>query len=195
MARELLLILADNESTGNHQGYFHVGEILAAHGVRGEIKARLLSSDPQRLASLADCFLADRAEKNFMPVRITGSRKAKGAWILSIKGITDRDAAEKLRGCLLSVRREDAITLGQNEWFIDDLIGCEVMDRSHGYLGNLVEIIENPAHDIYMIRSSGEKDLLFPALKSIILDVDLETKKIMVDLPEGLYEIYREQQK
>lgn len=163
--------------------------------MRGELKVRLLSSDRQRLKSLRDCYLTQPDEKSGQPVRITAAREVKGFWLISLLGVNDREQAEKLRGCLLSVDRDQAIKLKEDEWFVADLLGCEVYDSQYGYLGHLADILQYPAQDIYIVAMAGCKDILFPARKTIIIKVDLAGRRIDVDLPPGLYEVYRETEK
>lgn len=172
--------------------YFHVGEILAAHGVQGELKARVLSSDKQRLKQLRECYLTSPDETEHVPAKIINARPVRGFWLISLQGIADREQAQKLRGSLISVERKNALTLGENEWFVADLIGCAVYDAKYGLLGQLTDILEHPAQDVYVVSLKGQKDILFPARKTIVQNVDLDLRHIKVVLPEGLYEVYRE---
>jgi 16S rRNA processing protein RimM len=170
----------------------HVGQIGRAHGLQGEVRVMLLSSDPDRLARLSDCLLVSADERAVKPAHIESVRPANGLFLVKLQGIDDRTQAEHLNGQYLSVGRDQAITLPPGQWFVCDLVQCKVYDSREGYLGDLRDIIQGSAHDIYVVSLPGQPDLLFPARKIILRNVDLESRRIDVELPEGLYEVYRE---
>ena len=176
----------------NLQTHFHIGRIVGAHGLAGEVKVQVLSSDEDRFQSLTDCLLTSADEKSRQTVTIENSRRAGKVQLIKLAGFDDRTAAEKLRGCFLSVDREHALVLTDDEYFISDLIGCQVYDHEHGYLGHVADILTHQAQDIYVIRHEGDNDLLFPAIKAILRRIDLEQRRIDVNLLAGLYELYRE---
>lgn len=170
----------------------HVGRILRAHGLAGEIKVLPLTSDPDRFRILKDCLLLAADEKIIRDVRIENARSFQAEIIVKLEGVDERSQADALRGCFLSVRRGQAVVLPPDNWFICDLIGCGVYDEKEGYLGKLIDVIQNSAQDVYLVHLAGQPDLLFPALKSILLKVDIPGRRIDVRLSEGLYEVYRE---
>ncbi len=171
--------------------YLHIGQIVAVHGLRGEVKVKLLSSDPDRLDQVSDCYISSPDEATHQPATIEKSRRQSGTFLVKLSGTDDRGAAELLRGHFLSVKREQAMQLEEDQYFVCDLIGCLVFDQSHGLLGEVLDIQGHQAQDTYVVRQTGKKDLLFPAIKSILLSVDLKARRIDVKLPDGLYEIYR----
>jgi 16S rRNA processing protein RimM len=169
----------------------HVGHIGRAHGLSGEIRVTVLSSDPDRLESLGECLLMSADEKSSRPVIIESSRRTQGHSLVKLKGVDDRTQAERLTGCFLSVEREKAMSLRPGEWFICDIIGCRVRDEKLGDIGSVREILQNHTQDIYVVHQDGKPDLLFPAMKSILLSVDIENQQLDVRLPDGLFEVYR----
>jgi 16S rRNA processing protein RimM len=170
----------------------HIGKITGAHGLNGEIKVFALTDDPARFSDLHECLLVTSDEKSRVPATATGARFFHDTVLLKLKGIDDRSAAEKLRGLLISVTRDQAVALPPDTWFICDLIGSQVYDQEHGLLGELVDVLQTTAHDVYTVRLPGARDLLFPVLKSVLRQVDLAAHRIDVQLPAGLYEIYRD---
>ena len=170
----------------------HIGRIIGAHGLSGELKILPLTNDPKRFLTLDDCLITSDDEKERVPAHAQGARFSGDQVLLKLQGISDRTAAEQLKGRLLSVTREHAVALPPDTWFICDLLGCEVHDQDHGYLGQLKDVQTGPAQDVYVVAKAKEKDLLFPARKTILKHVDLELRRIDVELPAGLYEIYRE---
>lgn len=169
----------------------HIGRILRAHGLRGEVKILSLSSDPDRFENLHECLLVSADEKIIQTIQIESARSNQEQIILKLKGVDDRNQAETMRGRFLSVNRENAAVLPPDHWFICDLIGCEVFDENEGALGVLTDVMQNAAQDVYTVHQTGQTDILFPALKSILLKVDIPGRRIDVRLSNGLYEVYR----
>ncbi len=170
----------------------HIGRIIGAHGLQGELKILPLTDDAKRFLDLDECLIITSDEKDRVPAQAAGARFFNDLVILRLQGVTDRTQAEALKGRLISVTRDHAVALPPDTWFICDLLGCDVYDDVHGHLGHLTDIQPNAAQDVYVIHMPGAKDLLFPALKSIMRTVDLEKRRIDVHLPNGLYEIYRD---
>jgi 16S rRNA processing protein RimM len=170
----------------------HIAKLGRAQGLRGEVRATVLSSDQDRLATLSSCLLVAADEQSSQPAAIESVRPNKGAVVIvKLAGIDNRNQAEKLNGCFLSVEREQSLVLQAYEWFVADLIGCAVTDEKLGYLGVVREILQNRSQDVYVVAQPGKPDLLFPALRSVLRRVDIVGRQIETRLPEGLYEVYR----
>ncbi len=170
---------------------FVIGRLGKAKGLRGEIKVIPLTDDPKRFNQLKACFLENEKgdllfEKNIASCHIVNQEVS-----LRFADITDRNQAEDLRGLYISVKREDAISLKENSFFIADLIGCSVYDQEKGLLGKISHIQSAYSSDIIIVHMDGKKDLLYPNLKSIVQNIDLENQRVDIILPDGLYEIYR----
>lgn len=164
------------------EDYLSVGRIVNTHGVRGEVRVIPLTSDISRFEYLLFAFvIVDGKRKE---LRVTEVRYHKSFVLLKFNGIDTMDEAEKLKGCDLYVDRKNARSLEEDEFFICDLIGLEVFEEEQ-LLGKLTEVLETGSNDVYVVKSR-EKEILIPALKSVVLDVDLENKKMQVKLPEGL---------
>jgi 16S rRNA processing protein RimM len=170
----------------------HIGQIGRPHGLAGEIRVTVMSSDPERFTDISECLLVSRDEKTSRLVQIEYIRPGHSQIIVKLCGIDEREQAEALTGCFLSVRREQAKPLKENEWFICDLVGCQVIDDKEGDLGILAEILQNGrAQDVFVVRAAGRPDLLFPGLQDILRQVDPAGRRISVHLPDGLFEVYR----
>lgn len=178
--------------SAHQRDILHIGKITGAHGLLGEVKIFPLTDDARRFSDLDECLITTPDEMERVPAHAAGARFFNNQVILRLKGINDRTQAEALKGHLISVTREHAVALPPDTWFICDLLGCEVYDQEHGLLGKLADILPTAAQDIYTVRLPGAKDLLFPALKSILKHVNLDQRRIDVTLPDGLYEIYRD---
>jgi 16S rRNA processing protein RimM len=154
----LLLTLSDLDIRAAYslRQILHIGRITRPHGLLGEVKVELMSDAPDRLAKLSRCLLVTADEQNVREVEIQGARPFQDNFLIKLRGIDDRDQAGLLRGCFLSVRREDAISLPPDQWFICDLIGCSVYDPSLGCLGKIADIISGSAQDVCLVRLPGE---------------------------------------
>jgi 16S rRNA processing protein RimM len=167
-----------------------IGEITGTHGVRGDISVFPLTDDVTRFQKLKECILTDKAGKIIREVNCTGVKFAKNRPILRLKEISDMDAAALLKGKNLCVTRQNAVALPENAYFICDIVGCVVFDVNNTRLGEITDVITTGANDVYVVKRNEKKDLLLPAIKAVVKSVDTGAKVIVVELPEGLLEIY-----
>jgi 16S rRNA processing protein RimM len=151
----------------------NVAQVLKPQGIRGEVKVKVLCDSAEDLLSFPRVFIGG-TEYKVLNVRPQGD-----CAYLTLKGVADRNAAELLRGKDILVLREDAPALPENRFYIVDVIGCEVFTESGERLGTICEI--TPARtDIYTI-DTGARQVPFAAIDGVILSVDTENKKIVVD--------------
>lgn len=158
--------------------YLAAGQIVRPHGVKGAVKVRVLSDDPARFKGLRHVYLEKSG--GYGPVRVLSASGEGDNTVVTLEGAGDRDAAEALRGAFLYVRRDEAPPLPEGSWYISDLMGCAVEDSDGNALGILKDVMQSGAADVYVVRD-GERELLFPALKRLLLEVDVRAKKIVVD--------------
>jgi 16S rRNA processing protein RimM len=118
-------------------------------------------------------------------VRIRALRPKQGGWILALEGLTDRTAAEELRGAVLLAPRVDLPEPDADEWYVPDLVGLVVATEDGRELGRLEEILKLPAHDVYVVRGSGG-EILLPAIADVVLGVDVAAGRMTVHLLPGL---------
>ncbi|MCR4923649.1 MAG: ribosome maturation factor RimM [Lachnospiraceae bacterium] len=165
---------------------FQVGIISSAHGVKGEVKVFPTTDDIRRFKKLKEVIMTCKGEEK--TIELEGVKLSNQMVILKLKGIDDRDSADRLRNLPLFVDRKDAVKLKKDEYFVADLIGIEVYDDSSELLGSLVDVIFTGANDVYVIEEKGkdEGQLLIPAIKECILSVEPEANRMTVHLMEGL---------
>ena len=168
-----------------------VGKLLKARGLKGEIGVQAYSDDPSRFFRIKTCRVENEDGSIVRPISVTKAKIAGNKIFLQFEGVTSREAAEVLTGSYLSVPRAEAVPLEKDSWFNTDLQGCEVFDTKRGSLGTVSQVLNYEANDVLEISKVGEKALYLPLLKSLLLEVKVQEKKIFVDLPPGLYEIYR----
>ena len=170
--------------------YLIIGKIGGAHGVRGEVKIIPLTDDVRRFSSLKECLILDDKERLKETKAVKSVRFDDVRTLLKFSDIDDRDEVGKLTGCFIAVKRENAVKLPKDRYFIADLIGLTIVDDTRGELGKLKDIMNTGANDIIICSRKGKNELLIPYLKAIVYEVDLEGGIMKVRLPDGLYEIY-----
>ena len=160
-----------------------VGVISSTHGVRGEVKVFPTTDDPQRFKSLKNVILDTGKEQ--IPLEIQGVKFVKQFVILKFKGIDNINDIERYKRRSLFVTREDAVELEEDEYYIADLIGMDVI-TDEGEEGKLVDVIETGANEVYVVEFDKYGEVLIPAIHDCILDVDIEAMIMKVHLLEGL---------
>lgn len=161
-----------------------VGVVSSTHGVRGEVKVFPTTDDVKRFKRLKEVILDTGKEQ--LTLEIEGVKFFKQFAILKFKGIDNINDVEKYKGKSLFVTRENAVKLKKDEYFIADLIGLKVFDEEEKEIGELKDVIETGANDVYVITMSDGKELLLPAIKQCVLDVDVEGGTMKVHILEGL---------
>ena len=169
--------------------YFDIGTVVNVHGIKGEIRVMPTTDDPSRFQLLDTIEIYQGSGKKEYPLE--SARPHKTLIVLKLQGIEDRDSAEKLKGGVIKVPRSQALPLEEDEYYQKDLLDMDVKTHAGEELGQLVQILETGANDVYIVRSkyADEKDILIPAIKECILDVDLQNKIMTVHLMEGLREL------
>ena len=161
-----------------------VGVISSTHGVRGEVKVYPTTDDINRFKKLKKVILDTGRE--YLDLEITGVKFFKNQVILKFKGIDNINDIEKYKGKDLLVNREDAVALEENENYVADLIDLKVVTDDGKVLGYLTEVMETGANDVYVVETDDGKELLLPAIRDCILDVDLDEEVMTVHILPGL---------
>lgn len=161
-----------------------VGIISSTHGVRGEVKVFPTTDDVRRFKKLKQVILDTGREQ--LPLEIESVKFFKQFAILKFKGIDNINDIEKYKGRSLLVDREHAVKLKKDEYFIADMIGISVYTEAGALFGTLKDVMETGANDVYIIESPAHGEVLIPAIKQCVLDVDIEQKKMTIHLMEGL---------
>ena len=165
-----------------------VGVITTTHGVRGEVKVYPTTDDAERFLELEEIWLDTGKER--LPLKIQNVKFFKNMVILKFEGYDDINAVQAWRQKDLLVTREQAVELQEDEYFIGDLIGLHVEDEEGNALGVLRDVLETGANDVYLVSRPGEKDLMLPAIKDCIREVDLEAGAMRVTVLPGLLDLY-----
>ena len=161
-----------------------VGVISSTHGVRGEVKVFPTTDDARRFKRLKEVILETGKEE--LLLEIEGVKFFKQFAILKFKGIDNINDIEKYKGKSLFVTRKNAVPLRKDEYFIADLQGLIVEDEEGNQIGILKDVMETGANDVYIVDMTDGREVLLPAIKECILDVDVEGGKIRVHMMDGL---------
>lgn len=157
--------------------FIEAGEIVNTHGVRGEVKILPWTDSAEFLAAFRTLYIDGR------PVKVRSARVHKQTVLASLEGVEDVNAAMRLKSRRVFIDRADA-KLPEGGYFIQDIIGAEVVTEDGESIGKLAEVMDAPASMIYVVR--GERERLIPAVPEFILKTDADTGIITVRLIEGM---------
>ena len=160
-----------------------VGVITTTHGVGGEVKV-FPTTDPERFLDLEYVILD--AGREMKKLEIRNVKFFKNLVILKFDGIDNINDIEMYKGRDLWVPREEAQELDEDEYYIGDLIGMEVVLEDNTHFGTLKDVMETGANDVYVVETSDGEEILLPAIRDCILDVNVEEKRMTVHVLEGL---------
>lgn len=162
-----------------------VGAITTTHGVRGEVKVFPTTDDPLRFKKLKKVKLD--TGKEYLDMEIESVKFFKQFVILKFKGFDSINDIEKYRQKTLWVTRENAVKLQKDEYFVADMIGMKVVLENDETVGILKDVMQTGANDVYVVESETYGEILLPAIKECILNVDIEARKMTVHRMEGLW--------
>lgn len=161
-----------------------VGVITTTHGVRGEVKVFPTTDDPERFLEL-EYVLLDTG-KEHRRLDISHVKFFKNLVILKFDGVDNINDIEKYKGCDLWIPREEGQPLGENEYYVADLLGMDVVLEDGTHFGVLRNVMETGANDVYIIDSDENGEVLLPAIHECIRKVDTEKNTMTVHLMKGL---------
>lgn len=161
-----------------------VGVITTTHGVRGEVKVFPTTDEPERFLELEYVLLDTGRELKRLDIR--NVKFFKNLVILKFEGIDNINDIEMYKGRDLWIPREEGQELGEDEYYIADLLGLTVLLEDGSIFGTLKDVMETGANDVYVVTTKEGKEVLLPAIKECILNVDLEKNTMTVHLMKGL---------
>jgi 16S rRNA processing protein RimM len=162
-----------------------VGEITGAHGIRGQVKVASLTDFAEQRFAIGSELYIERLQKK---MKITESQIHKGLYLLKLDGINDRDLAQALLHSYVQIDINDLAELPEGQYYHFQLIGMQVYEDDT-LLGEIIDVRPTGANDVYYIKTpdgSHGGEILLPALKDVVLDVDLSMRKMQVKVPAGL---------
>jgi 16S rRNA processing protein RimM len=158
-----------------------IGQIINTHGLKGELKVYPLTDDIKRFHKIKEVIIND--ERRI----VSWCKLQTDKVILKIEGIDSIEQAEKLKGIYVEVDRSEAVKLPKGRYFVADIIGCTVLDTEGKEYGKIDDVVFTGSNDVYWIK--GKKELLIPAIESVIVSIEVESKKMIIrPLKEWHYE-------
>ena len=165
------------------ENLLQVGVITTTHGIRGEVKVFPTTDDPRIFEELPSILLD--TGKELCELEIQRVKYFKQFVILKFRDVDDINEIEHYKGKSLYVTRDMAVPLEENEYYIADLIGMDVFLEDGSLFGRIKDVLETGANDVYIVQTQ-EKEVLIPAIKDCILQVDVESNKMVIHLMKGL---------
>jgi 16S rRNA processing protein RimM len=171
------------------QNLIHCGRVLKPHGLKGELCTLWFSDSPLLLTGLRRVYLKNPGSSP-RAFNILSWRTHHGKYLVCLDKITGRDLAEKWQGAEIFVQQQYLPQLDGNDTYLFELLKSEVFLAGDTYLGTLEQIFEARGSEVWQIITSEGREVLFPVNQQFIIDIDTDNKKIVIDPPEGLLEIY-----
>jgi 16S rRNA processing protein RimM len=165
----------------------NVGKIVNTHGIRGEVKVWPQTDFPDVRFKPGTTLMLFPPESGMpVTVEVISSREQKKMYVLKLKGFDDINVVEKYKGWELKVSEADRVPLEEGEYYVRDIIGCEVVTEEGETLGTITDTLSPGANDIWVVRMPKGKELLLPVIDDVVIDVDIAARKVKVHLMEGL---------
>lgn len=165
--------------------YLKVGKIVNTHALQGEV--RIISNSDfkdERFKIGSELFIDYQGE--YIPVKVKTHRENKTFDLLKFVGMYHINDVEKYKGCEILVDASNLSTLDDEEFYFYEIIGCEVKTTDGVVLGEIIDILQTGANDVWVVKRKGEKDALIPYIEDVIKAVDIPNKTVTVELLEGL---------
>lgn len=162
------------------------GYVRRAHGIGGDVVVRGMLQDADERFVVGSVLISDEAVSRSLEIEKV--RRHQGDFIVSFAGITDRNAADALRGTQFTIDRTERRQLEAGEWWPEDLVGCTVVTREGASVGVITRVITGTAQDRIVVERTDGETAEVPFVESLVPEVDVEQERIVVDLPDGLFE-------
>lgn len=164
--------------------YLDTGKIVGTHGIKGEVRIEHWSDSPEFLCAFKKLYLDEKGQ-SFIEVK---SRPHKNIALAKIKGVDTIESAEKFRGKIVYINRDD-IVLDEGVYFVQDLIGLEVKDADSGVVyGKITDVLRTGANDVYEITDSENKKYLAPVIDEVIEEINVDGGFVLIRPMKGIFD-------
>lgn len=164
--------------------YLELGQIVNVRGLKGEVKVNSFTEDSTKFERIPKVLIKQKnTEKEYEIEKVSYS---KNQVIIKFKGIDTIDDAEKLRNSYILVDRDNLDALPEGVYYLADLIGLDVYTEENEYLGKVDDIFSTGSNDVYVVKSDDGKEKLLPGIDEVIKKIEMDSKKIIVNLIKGL---------
>ncbi len=164
--------------------YIEVGKIVGTHALKGEVRVECWCDNPEFICKFKNLYNSDGSIK----YKVLKAKVHKNVAILLLEGVNTIEEADKQRGKILYIKRQDA-KLDKDAYFIQDLIGMTVVDNSDNNIiyGKITDIFKTGANDVYQVTKDN-KDYLIPAIPQVIIDIDIENLIMKIEAMKGIFD-------
>jgi 16S rRNA processing protein RimM len=176
--------LTSGSPTPGEPEFLVIGKLGRPHGVDGEIAMEVFTDFPERITPGETFYI----ESGHQTLKLLSCRPHKHGLLVKFEGFNKREQASKLTNQLIHVRREDRPLLEEGEYYHHQLLGLSVIDEENKLLGIIADILSTGANDVYIVHSDNGSEILLPAIDAVVLNIDLDTRKVYVRLIPGLLE-------
>jgi len=161
-----------------------VGKVVSTQGNKGEIKVLPLTDSTDRFKKLTSIFIRNNIDRKTL--KIEKIRIKENMVILKIEDIENIREAKMIVGSYLEVKRENAVKLPKDTYFVFEIIGLEVYNKNNIFLGKVENVISTGSNDVYVVKSRDKEELFIPAIREVVKNIDLEKKRITINMVDGL---------
>ena len=167
------------------KNYLELGQIVSTHGIKGEMRFNPWCDKPEFVKKFKNLYFDNNGEKS---IKVISARPHGNMVILMLEDIDTVEKAQSLKNTVLFMKRNDA-HLPKGTWFVQELFDCTVIDDNNGkVLGTIVDVSETGANDVWHIKTPKGDEVLIPAIKQVIVNVDVEKGEILINPIKGLFE-------
>ncbi|MEG6615313.1 ribosome maturation factor RimM [Peptococcaceae bacterium 1198_IL3148] len=164
--------------------YITIGEIVNTQGIKGEVRVLPQTDFPERFKELNEVLIYHQNQR--FTYQITSARQHKQFIIIKFAEVTDMNGAEKLKGALMQITPDQLVSLPKDNYYIFEIVGLDVYTTAGEKLGSLKQVLKTGANDVYVVKPPTGADILVPALKQVVKEINIEANRMVVELPEGL---------
>ena len=164
--------------------YFEIGQIVNTSGLKGVLKIKPFTDDIKKFSNLKTIYI--KTKNDLTEFKIEQVRYVKNMVMLKLAGIDTVEEAEKYRNLYIKILRDQEEELEEGSYYVVDILGCKVNTDANQELGKIVDVFQTGSNDVYVVKDEQGKQILLPAIKQVIKNVDIKNKIITVHLLEGL---------
>lgn len=166
------------------EDYIIIGEIVAPHGNRGAVRVLPLTDFPERFFEMENVRVFVQNAMHVYPVE--NASRHRRFILLKLAGVDDIGQAENLRGALIKVPRSETVPLPPGHYYVFEIVGLKVWSEEGAFIGKVGAVFKTGANDVYSVSSPNGKEILVPAIKEVVREIDVGAQRMVVRLPEGL---------
>lgn len=164
--------------------YLEIGQIVNTNGLKGMLKIKPFTDDITMFENLEIIYIQKGQE--LIAKNIEEVKYVKNMVLLKLEGIDNIEEAEKYRNMYIKIDKEDIGDIPEDSYLVVDMLKCNVYTEENEMLGKMVDILSTGSNDVYVVKTAEGKEVLLPAIKDVIKEIDIKNKKIIVSLMDGL---------